>query len=177
MLTEFNVDNKRLDGRYAYCRSCVKDYRKEKGIDLYAYNPESQKKRQRKFRKMHKSYERNFRKQYLHSFEGKCAKLYSGAKRRASAKGFEFNLTSDWVADKLRANKCEATGVEFNFNVPHNQKHGDFTPSVDRIDNSLGYTQDNCWIVCLMFNRAKSEGTFDNVLAMAKSMTEKYSSE
>lgn len=168
----FNKDAKRLDGHYPYCRSCVKERRKKVGYDTYAYNPESHKRRQRKARAAdnNKAYEKSFRKGYLLTFEGKASKLLASAKHRAQAKGREFDLDLDWVKDNLSEEKCQATGVSFVYEVPNEQRHGDFSPSVDRVDNTRGYTKDNCQIVCLMYNRAKSEGTLDNVLMMAKEM-------
>lgn len=111
------------------------------------------------------------------TFEGKASKLLSSAKARARQKGREFALDLDWVKANLLGEKCQATGVPFVYEVPKGQKHGDFSPSIDRRDNSEGYTQSNSQIVCLMYNRAKSEGTFDNVLTMAKEMTRLHEKE
>lgn len=171
--SEFNIAREKKDGYYPYCRECVKEYRKSRGIDRYAYNPESHKARQKRFRARHKTYERNFRRVYLKTIEGKCSKLLASSKSRAAIKSLEFDLDYDWIMQRLSAGKCEASGIEFDYTVPEGQHHGDFVPSIDRIDNNKGYTKDNCWVVCLMINRAKGQGPWANVVILAKGIVEK----
>lgn len=46
---------------------------------------------------------------------------------------------------------CALTGIKFD---PYERA---FTPSIDRIDSSRGYTQDNVRVVCLAINYAINE--------------------
>ena len=39
--------------------------------------------------------------------------LYNAAKYRAKKKDIPFNLTKDWIAEKLNNGFCEATGIKF----------------------------------------------------------------
>lgn len=76
-------------------------------------------------------------------------------KKRAKQKNIQFELDQEWVIKKLRKGRCEATGLKFNLNLkPYLNP---LYPTIDRIDNSKGYTYDNCWVVCHMFNIAKAD--------------------
>ena len=78
----------------------------------------------------------------------------NGARARAAAKGREFDLDADWITERVSLNNfcCELTGIEFytgRFGLP---VHRAFSPSLDRIDNSRGYTKDNVRIILLAAN-------------------------
>ena len=86
-------------------------------------------------------------------------KSMKGARLRAKAKGMDFDLSADWIIQRVERNnfECELTGVEFytgRFGLPVNRG---FTPSLDRIDNSKGYTKDNVRIVLLAANIMMSD--------------------
>lgn len=74
--------------------------------------------------------------------------------------------------EKLTPMRCQATGVELVLIKDDNVTHSAFRPSVDRIDNSKGYTKDNCRVVAVIYNKAKSDYNDEDVLKMAKSMIE-----
>jgi hypothetical protein len=91
-------------------------------------------------------------------------------KRRARMKGREFNLSSDWVLERLRAGVCEVTGLPFdvtNISRTDDQMTSPWRPSVDRIDSSKGYTEDNCQLVVLAYNRMKSDMTEEQMRTLA----------
>lgn len=69
---------------------------------------------------------------------------------------------------------CEATGLKLSLEMNRQgyTRHP-YRPSIDRIDNSLGYTKDNCRVVAVIYNYAKSEFTDKDVLLMAVSLLEK----
>ena len=85
--------------------------------------------------------------------ERKYLVLIRAAKRRAKNKGLEFNLTEEW-AQKRWTGKCELTGIDF---VSCNKKrHADYySASIDRIDNTKGYTKDNSRFILYILNRFK----------------------
>lgn len=76
-------------------------------------------------------------------------------KKRAGRKGIEFNLDKDWLNDKKRIERCEATGIKFD--MSKKPYLNPLYPTIDRIDSEKGYTKDNCQIVCHIFNIAKCE--------------------
>ena len=87
---------------------------------------------------------------------------YSAAKSRANKDGWEFDLTIDWVLNRVATGRCEATGIKFG-------KTGTpWVASLDRKDSNRGYTKDNCWVVCWAFNRAKGKHNNRHLIKLAK---------
>ena len=74
--------------------------------------------------------------------------------------------------ERLVRGVCEQTGVPFDYRRTHKKSHAMrlFSPSLDRIDPSLGYTQDNCQVVVIAYNLAKQSGTDREMRAMCMSM-------
>lgn len=84
----------------------------------------------------------------------------------AEARGLPCELTEQDVHELLQSGACERTGVTFT-------ERGDFGVSLDRVDNSLGYTRDNVQAVCWAYNRAKGTSTDAAVLQMAVALVNK----
>lgn len=81
--------------------------------------------------------------------------LLTGAKWRANAFGLDFDLTlEDIVIPKL----CPVFGTPME------------RPSVDRHDNSKGYTKGNAKIISLEANRLKNNLTLEQAKALVKYM-------
>ena len=175
-LDEFNKASQSKDGHYTYCRKCVRAYIKQKGYATYQYRgPEQQRQAMRSYRKTtkNKEYEASYRKAYLKSFDGKASKLLSSSKHRAKRKNIEHTLTLSWVKEHLAPMVCAASGIPFTFHIEEDRTRAPFSPSIDRVDSSKGYTQDNCQIVCLIYNVAKGEGNHSDVMTLAKALLAK----
>lgn len=86
--------------------------------------------------------------------------MLSSARRRAAAKGWEFNLTVDDV--RIPA-VCPVFGTRFHFGVGKT----DQSPSLDRIDNARGYVRGNVIVVSELANRMKSNSTIAQLRALA----------
>lgn len=87
------------------------------------------------------------------------------AKDRAKKRGMPFNLDTDDIIRRTKLGVCEATGLPLDLsidNVNGRAARNPFTPSLDRVDSNLGYTQDNVQVVCLAWNLMKSN--FDGEL-------------
>lgn len=90
------------------------------------------------------------------------ASLIGGAKHRAKAKGLDFNLTPD---DIHIPSHCPVLGLELatksitfqDSYIPPN------SPTLDRIDNSKGYTPDNVCVISWRANKLKSDSTPDEL--------------
>ena len=174
-LESFNVCNLNKDGRYTYCKECCKVYRKDGGYNDYTRYAEQNRVRQRNYRQTetNKEYDRQYRRVYHMTNEGRAAKVVSSAKTRSKKRGIDFDLTTEWVLEKLNAGICEATGIEFDYKIPEGRTRSYRSPSIDRKDNTKGYTQENCWVVCLMYNIAKGENSEDELLDMATRLVER----
>lgn len=97
--------------------------------------------------------------------------LKNKALQRSKTKNLEFDLTKDFVLEKLKRGVCEATGMPLNLNGGTRKP---LTPSLDRINPNFGYTQDNVQLVSCIYNFAKSTFTHEDVVEMARALMEKY---
>lgn len=95
-------------------------------------------------------------------------RLRSAAKRQ----GQVCTVTAEWLKTKLDRGICEITGLPLS-RKPY--KRGDvgkrsfFAPSIDRINNDLGYTQANVRLTCWGYNLCKNSFTDREVSALAVS--------
>lgn len=83
----------------------------------------------------------------------------------AKKKGLVFELTIAWY-EKEFDKGCVMTGIPFD-------EHGSDTPWVAHIDRKvpeLGYTPENCRLVCACYNLAKKHWTDEDVFRMAKAL-------
>ena len=87
----------------------------------------------------------------------------STVRQRAKKKNLDFDLTMKWMRSE-RKTVCPILGTRLYYTPgaglvlpPEN------TPSIDRIDPEVGYTQDNCRIVSYKANRLLSDATLDEL--------------
>ena len=73
-----------------------------------------------------------------------------------------FELTKDFVAAQLVLGYCSVTNLKFDLSFDET-KLNPLAPSLDRIDPTLGYTIQNTRTVCWIFNRAKGDGSDEDV--------------
>lgn len=96
----------------------------------------------------------NLKERYKTDFFYRLRILIGHAKERCSKKGLSFDLDKDWAKSKLPV--CEQTGIPFFLDTSSKKRHA-FTPSLDRVDPTGGYTKDNVKLVCLSYNLGKNE--------------------
>jgi hypothetical protein len=95
-----------------------------------------------------------------------------GLRERARRLGVTYDLDQAWLIEKLSKGRCEATGLKFNYKSrPYLNP---YYPTIDRIDSNKGYTYDNCWMVCHMFNIAKAEHDIEVFEYWAKEYVKRY---
>ncbi len=82
--------------------------------------------------------------------------LLISRRSEAARRNLEFSLTNEWAAARWTGH-CEMTGLPFE----QNKTKGPwpFSPSLDRIDNERGYTQDNARFILWGINALKGVGT------------------
>lgn len=93
--------------------------------------------------------------------------LVRGAKHRAKLRGLEFDLhESDLIVPAvcpiLKTPIASAMGKGLPAAVRRN------SPSLERVDNSRGYTRDNVIIVSYRANRLKSDASLEELEALAR---------
>jgi len=84
---------------------------------------------------------------------------------RAKKRNLPFDLDKDWL-DKNTPDTCPALGIPLIFN-PRYGNHSFNCPSIDRIDNSKGYTKDNCVVVSKKANTIKNMSTISELKMVA----------
>lgn len=109
---------------------------------------------------------------YRNSPRGRAANMIAGSKKRALSKGFDFDLTPDWVIERLEKGVCEVTGIQLELGGGKlNGGYRPYTPSLDRTDPTKGYTKDNVKVVCWIYNSAKGSGSHNDVMKLARALT------
>ena len=88
--------------------------------------------------------------------------MLSNARKRAENKDIEFNLSKE---DIIIPELCPILKVPFEIGTKENY---DFTPTIDRIDNSKGYTKDNIQIITNKANTMKNNADFSMLLNFAE---------
>lgn len=87
--------------------------------------------------------------------------LLVAAKARAKEKLLEFTLQ---VSDIHIPSTCPVLGIPI---IPFNGKFSHNSPSIDRIDNSRGYTPDNIIVISFRANSLKKDATVDELEKVA----------
>lgn len=108
----------------------------------------------------HKIIERD--KRYRETPMGMLTKYKSSAKRRE----INFNLTLEWFEEQIKLeeyNTCAISGMEFVDEPNH-----PFSRSLDRVNNSRGYSPDNVKWVCFKYNSWKSDLSLEEINMIAE---------
>lgn len=103
---------------------------------------------------------------------GRAANLLTGAKQRAGAKGEPFTLTLTHVVTGLERGVCPRTGFWFDLTVGK-RKQNPYAPSLDKINPTKPYSDDNVQVVCWQYNAMKQELSDEELLYFCKMITER----
>lgn len=95
----------------------------------------------------------------------RASKLISAAQRRNKC-----TISRAWLVGKLERGVCEVTGIPFEIEFNGGRVARPFTPSLDRIDPSKPYTEDNTQVVCWIYNRAKGVNDHSAVVTLAEAI-------
>ena len=92
--------------------------------------------------------------------------MLADARKRAKKKNLEFNLV---IEDLTIPDFCPILEIPL---FVAGGKRTDNSPSLDRIDNSKGYTKDNVFVISFRANALKNDATLDELKAIVKYMEE-----
>lgn len=99
--------------------------------------------------------------------------LYRNNKSQAKRRGISFNLTID-QAEIFFQGDCYYCGAKSSNVANYKKTNGAYIYSgIDRVDNSLGYTVDNCVSCCKNCNKSKSDATKNIILRAAQFLLNK----
>lgn len=95
------------------------------------------------------------------------------AKRREieNSRGYEVNITSEYLKDlwDKQGGKCCISGVELTLELNHTP----YQASLDRIDNTKGYIEENVRFVALIYNYARNTFSDQEVIDFCKAVANK----
>ena len=110
---------------------------------------------------------------YRRTLRGNAIVLVNSARTRSKLKGWICNLDVDFILDQIlrQQGRCAYSGVKMEMLLPHS----DWRMSLERLDNSLGYVQENCVLIAAEFN---TPGTISKWVALnEKSGSSQWSQE
>jgi len=95
----------------------------------------------------------------------------SATKSSAKKRGLDFHLSVPWFKQRLQKGLCELTGLPFKSNAGSlTGRRNFYSPSIDRIDNSIGYLPSNTRMVIWGVNLSKNKFSDKDVEALALSL-------
>ncbi len=107
--------------------------------------------------------------------EGTVNRIMLGYKKAAERKNIEFSLTRQEFKDFIDANCFYCSSVPSTYRKPSNGNYGGYTYNgIDRVNNSLGYTKDNCVTCCEVCNKSKRDMTIVKFKEWVKMLVENF---
>eukprot|EP00438_Fugacium_kawagutii_P031697 Skav232926 [mRNA] locus=scaffold1477:893601:894992:- [translate_table: standard] len=102
---------------------------------------------------------RDYNRAYCSTLRGHITILLRNARMRSKSKGRKCSLTREHVLDILegQGGRCAYSGVPLEYK----RLHSDWRLSIERLDNSKGYTVGNCVLIAIEFNtsdRSRNKG-------------------
>ena len=119
-------------------------------------------------------YQRQFSLKSHTTTQGRAGVLCRSSKQSAKLLNVPFDLTKEWIKEKLDRGCCEVTGIPFDLSNrnPGSRKKGagnvqKYAPSLDRLNPQGGYTKDNVRLVVWMYNVGKQNYTHNELVEFA----------
>jgi hypothetical protein len=100
-------------------------------------------------------------------------RFLASTKISAKKRGLAFDLSIEWFKERLDRGVCEVTGLPIKikqYKEGDTGQRGFYSPSIDRIDNNVGYVASNCRMVCWGYNLGKHQFTDRDLNALAISL-------
>jgi hypothetical protein len=111
----------------------------------------------------------HYQDQYRNDRSFRARSLVRAIEKRCRRTGTAFDLTPEWLTERLNTGACELTGMPFVFKV-EGARPDPFAPSVDRISAGGGYTQENCRVVLFAVNIAMNSWGLDVLLDISDAL-------
>ena len=108
--------------------------------------------------------------EYRRTPKGVGSRLLEGCKKRSK----NVTIDEEWIMDRLEKGVCEVTGLPLNLSNK-GKRRGPFTPSIDQKIPGVGYTKENCQLVCWIYNISKCDWSHDDVMAFVTALASRSS--
>ena len=116
--------------------------------------------------------QRNIQRERSSSIEGYLKQILSSIKNGKGRRDSEITIDDLLEIYNSQEGKCALTGMEMTLGDKRNGNNNPYSLSVDRIDNSLGYTKENVWMVIKAVNQFKSCYGLGDVFKVVRAMYE-----
>lgn len=128
-------------------------------------------------KEQYKLYQKEWNKENYKKPKRRAYALFQSARQASKKRNLEFDLTVDWIEQKLIYGMCEISHLKFDFNSKDTGNWGagsqnPFGPSLDRTDPNKGYTKENVKVVVWIYNVGKQNNTHGDMLKLAKALME-----
>lgn len=106
-------------------------------------------------------------------WEKVAVRVHARHKANAKYRGIPFDITPAMVHSLMKAGgyRCSISGIAYSKRAPGKgdqlSLRDPWAPSIDRIDNQMGYVRDNIRIVCVAANMAMNAWGYDTLLRLA----------
>ena len=160
-LFDFYVQRIKKDGSVKYhpfCKDCTKQYNRDRYATVESYR-EKRKQREKNLSPEQLAKKKQTSEKHYESTIGRAKRLLSGSKHRALENNLEYDLDFEFIHERIAAGYCSVTGLPFDLKKPVGTVKNAYSPSLDRIDHTRGYTKDNVRVVIWQFNMMKGELT------------------
>jgi hypothetical protein len=160
---DFAKNPRYIGGLHTWCKECSNSTRVQKNYHIQSNQNKKERMRvdseyRKKINEQKRTYSRlNFKKVMI-----------ANAKRRAFKKNLDFNLT---LEDISIPELCPILKIPFIIGTKSDYER---TPSLDRIDNNLGYTKSNVQIITKKANSMKNSATSEELLLFANWILKNY---
>lgn len=102
--------------------------------------------------------------------ENQAKRLLNACRQSAKGRRLEFGLVLEEVEALLAPMTCAATGLPLTWEHDGDTRRNPWAPSIDRIDCSKGYLQDNVRVVCTLYNVARADWPDEAVTTLAEAI-------
>lgn len=154
--TEFAKNPRNISGINTRCKKCSNFERREKQYWI------TSKQNIRNRCKIDPIYHEHIKEQRRNNNnKNHKSSMYRNAKKRALNKNLAFTITKD---DIIIPEKCPILNCNFIMGKKGNYE---YTSTIDRIDNTKGYTKDNIQIITKKANSMKNSATKQELLVFA----------
>lgn len=150
-----------------------KELLKQKDRDYYQRNKERAKEKSMRWRETnYEEWKGQRTKLYSTNYKARLRRLVSSSKLRAKSRELFHELTPEWAIEQweIQDGRCAQTKVPFELETKGRGHRHAFSPSIDRKDSTVGYTEDNSQLVCFIYNTAKMNNEHEDVLKFAEAL-------
>lgn len=154
--TEFYRNSRATDGLKSWCRTCHH-------ASLEKKRKSHTEEERARVNKIARDSKRRIKLRDIRHY--KVRMLLIDARKRANANEAEFSIASDDLGDWRSLIVCPELGIPLEWDLP---KASDDSPSIDRINNLLGYVPGNVRVISRRANRLKNDATDDELILMGE---------